>query len=92
MITLTGELDALTAPMFHVEVERAADGEVDRLVLDMTDLAYLSSAGLRGLVFARQKMPDEVEIVLVRPNDAIEQSIRLVGFHDSVVFSQQVPE
>jgi len=89
---LTGELDALTAPMFHVEVERAADGEVDRLVLDMTDLAYLSSAGLRGLVFARQKMPDEVEIVLVRPNDAIEQSIRLVGFHDSVVFSQQVPE
>ena len=92
LITLVGELDALTAPMFHAELERAAVGELDQLVLDMTDLAYLSSAGLRGLVFARQKMPDETRIVLVRPNDAVEQSIRLVGFHDSVVFSQQVPE
>jgi len=92
LITLAGDLDALTAPMFLVEVERAAEGDVDQLVVDMTDLAYLSSAGLRGLVFARQKMPDDSRIVLVRPNDAVEQSIRLVGFHHSVVFSQQVPD
>jgi len=93
LITLEGELDALTAPMFRDEVERAAEaGDVDQLVLDMTKLAYLSSAGLRGLVFARQKMPDDVQIVLVRPNDAVEQSIRLVGFHQSVVISRQVPD
>jgi anti-anti-sigma factor len=92
VITLAGELDALTAPAFRLEVERAAEGEVDQLVLDMTNLAYLSSAGLRGLVFARQKMPDDVRIVLVRPNDLVEQSIRLVGFHQSVVFSQHVPD
>jgi anti-anti-sigma factor len=92
VITLEGELDALSAPAFHAEVERAAGVEVDQLVLDMTNLAYLSSAGLRGLVFARQKMPDAVTIVLVRPNELVEQSIRLVGFHQSVVFSQRVPE
>jgi anti-anti-sigma factor len=92
LITLQGELDAVSAPRFLEEVERAADGDVEQLVLDMTELAYLSSAGLRGLVFARQKMARDVQIVLVRPNDSVEQSIRLVGFHHSVVFSEQVPD
>ena len=92
LITLTGELDSLTAGVFRDEVERAAEAELDTLVLDMTELSYLSSAGLRGLVFARQKMADEVQIVLVGANDAVEQTIRLVGFHQSVVFSDRVPE
>jgi anti-anti-sigma factor len=92
LITLTGELDALTAWVFREEVERAAEAELDKLVLDMTELSYLSSAGLRGLVFARQKMADEVQIVLVGANNAVEQTIRLVGFHQSVVFSDRLPE
>jgi anti-anti-sigma factor len=91
VITLEGELDTQTAPLFRDEVERAAEGDVDQLVLDMTKLSYLSSAGLRGLVFARQKMADAVRIVLVGVNDSVEQTIRLVGFHRSVVFSDEIP-
>ena len=92
LIRLEGELDALTAPDFQVEVDRAAEGEVDRLVLDMSSLTYLSSAGLRALVFARQKMADDVKIVLVSVSEEVEQTIRLVGFHRSVIFSDQIPE
>ncbi|OLE27015.1 MAG: hypothetical protein AUG44_11280 [Actinobacteria bacterium 13_1_20CM_3_71_11] len=92
LIRLEGELDALTAPDFQLEVDRAAEGEVDRLVLDMTSLTYLSSAGLRALVFARQKMADDVRIVLVSVSEEVEQTIRLVGFHRSVTFSDQIPE
>jgi len=92
LIRLEGELDALTAPTFAQEVDRAAEGRVERLVLDMTDLTYLSSAGLRALVFARQKMADDVQIVLVSVSEEVEQTIRLVGFHQSVTFSDRVPE
>jgi anti-anti-sigma factor len=92
LITLSGELDTLTAPLLRDEVERAATDEIDKLVLDMTELSYLSSAGLRGLLFARQKMADHVQIVLVGVNDTVEQTIRLVGFHRSVVFSDRIPE
>jgi anti-anti-sigma factor len=92
LITLKGELDAQTAPVFRDEVDAAARADIDQLVLDLTDLSYLSSAGLRSLVFARQKMADDVKVVLVRPNDSVEQTIRMVGFHHSVVFSDQVPE
>jgi anti-anti-sigma factor len=92
VITLEGELNTQTAPVFQDEVEHAATGDVEQLVLDMTRLSYLSSAGLRGLVFARQKMADDVQIVLVGVNESVEQTIRLVGFHQSVVFSDSIPE
>ncbi|MER6513610.1 anti-sigma factor antagonist [Nonomuraea sp. NPDC001636] len=92
LITLEGELDALTAETFRREVERAAEAAAELLVLEMSQLSYMSSAGLRGLVFARQKLADDVRIVLVGANDAIEQTIRLVGFHHSVDFSDAIPE
>jgi anti-anti-sigma factor len=91
IITLSGELDASTAITFRQEIDRAAEGTVETLVLDMTNLTYLSSAGLRGLVFARQKMDDGVSIVLVKASDEVERTIRMVGFHHSVVFSDHVP-
>ena len=90
--TLEGELDALHADDFRNRVEQAANGgQIDQLVLDMTDLTYMSSAGMRGLVFARQKMGEDIRIVLVRGSYSVEQTIRLVGFHQSVVFSDEVP-
>lgn len=92
VITLTGELDARAAPAFQTEVAAVTDRALDQLVLDMTDLSYLSSAGLRCLVFCRQKLSDEVQMVVVRPHDSVEQTIRMVGFHRSVTFRDQLPE
>lgn len=91
VVTLTGELDTLTAPAFLAEIERAAGTNPDRLVLDMSRLKYLSSAGLRGLVFARQKMADEVRIVLVNANESVQRTIMLVGFQYSVEFADRLP-
>jgi anti-anti-sigma factor len=92
LLTLEGDLDASTAATFREEVSRAAEGDVDQLVLEMSKLNYLSSAGLRGLVFARQKLAENVRIVLVQANDSIAETIRLVGFDRSVVFSDHIPE
>src|SRR5256885_9567315 len=91
LITVDGVLDALTAPTFRDEVERAAQHEVDHLVLDMTNVSYLSSAGLRTLVYARQKMADGVRIVLVGANEVVQRTIRLIGFQSGVEFSDRVP-
>jgi len=92
LVTLDGELDAQTADAFREEVERAVGWDSQRLILDMTKLSYLSSAGLRALVFARQKMADDTQVVLVGVSDDVEQTIRLVGFHHSVTFSDRLPE
>jgi anti-anti-sigma factor len=92
VITLKGDLDEASAAQFRDKVVSAADGGVSKLVLDMSDLDSLSSAGLRALAFTREKMADDVAIVIVSPTESVRETIDGVGFQQSVTFSDSVPE
>lgn len=83
IIILTGELDASVAGQLRDAVDQVSHTSVDRLVLDMTNLDYMASAGLRGLVFAKQKMGN-VDIYIVGAHDAALDTIEMTGFHQSV--------
>lgn len=83
IITLTGELDASVAGQLRDAVDQVSHTEVQRLVLDMVALDYMASAGLRGLVFAKQKMGN-VDIYIVGAHDAALDTIEMTGFHQSV--------
>ena len=83
IIILTGELDASVAGQLRDAVDQVSHTTVDRLVLDMTNLDYMASAGLRGLVFAKQKMGN-VDIYIVGAHDAALDTIEMTGFHQSV--------
>lgn len=84
-ISLSGELDAGSAPKFREAVEHAAEHHAKRLVLLMGDLEFMASAGLRVLIFAKQKMGRDVEVFIVKARDPILETIRMTGFHHSVV-------
>ncbi|MEU7164126.1 STAS domain-containing protein [Streptomyces morookaense] len=83
-VTLTGELDAAGAPLFHDAVEKAAASGVAHLAIRAHDLSYMASAGLRSLVFARQKMGDHVRITVAGASPAVARTIRQAGFDRSV--------
>jgi anti-anti-sigma factor len=91
IITMEGDLDAATAPVFQERIAGAAQSEPTLLVLDMAGLRYLSSAGQRQLVVARQKMNDDVRLVLVGASPSVAETIRLVGFDQSVTFTDRLP-
>ena len=84
-ITLSGELNAATAPTFKQEVENAAATDIQKLVLIMKDLEYMSSAGLKILIFAKQKMGTQVDIYLISPQEMVLDTIKKTGFHHSVI-------
>lgn len=84
-IRLAGELDATSAPQFNDAIIDAARHDLTRLVLLAEELSYMSSAGLRCLVFAHQKLPRGSEIVLVGAQPDVAETIRLTGFDRSIV-------
>ncbi|WP_214412400.1 STAS domain-containing protein [Sphaerisporangium fuscum] len=82
-IHLAGELDASTAPLFHDAIEKAAATGAGRLVIHAADLTYIASAGLRALVFARQKLGEEIAIVIDGATEPVARVIRMAGLDRS---------
>lgn len=54
-IVLSGRLDTVTAPQLEAELEKILS-DSDALVLDMANLEYISSAGLRVILKAQKAM------------------------------------
>jgi anti-anti-sigma factor len=88
-ITLAGDLDASTAPEFQKQVEEAARREPKKLVLRMEKLNYMASAGLRVLVFSKQKMGNAVAIYVVGPQETVKNTLENTGFHHSVILMDE---
>ncbi len=84
-ITLSGELDASTAPIFQAEVEKAAAENPKRLVLMMQDLSFMASAGVRVLIFATRRMSADVDFYMVGPQEMVLETLKKTGITQSVI-------
>lgn len=84
-IKLIGELDSPAAHRFNGVIAELTATPLTRLVLLMDELSYMSSAGLRCLVFAHQKLGRAVEIVLVGTQPSVAETISMTGFDRSVI-------
>ena len=82
-VALEGRMDSATAPGFEKEIFQKLDG-VTELVLDFTDLAYLSSAGL-----SQKKMnAAKGSMVVKHVNEIIMEVFEATGF-DSILTVEQ---
>ncbi len=80
-VAITGRLDTLSSPDFEKEMEPAIQGITD-LVIDLKNLDYISSAGLRVLLGLAQTMEDQGKMVVTNPNDAVMDVFSVTGFDD----------
>jgi anti-anti-sigma factor len=85
-ITLVGRLDANTAPQFKTEIEKVAAAKPETLALFVEKLEYMASAGIRMLVFTKQKLGANADIYVVKANEQIASTLEMTGVDKSVIF------
>ncbi|MBN1137282.1 MAG: STAS domain-containing protein [Anaerolineae bacterium] len=85
-ITLEGEIDPHTAPQFKECIENAADQNARRVALLMQDVGYISSAGVRVLIFAQLKLGPQVDIYLIGVRACVREVLDMTGLQDSMIF------
>jgi anti-anti-sigma factor len=55
-VILNGRLDTITAPNLEAELDQLVSEAIQLIIFDMTDLEYISSAGLRVVFKATKAM------------------------------------
>lgn len=78
---LGGRLDTTTAPELEKAFEENMDVSKD-LILDMKELEYISSAGLRVLLAAKKKMNQSGKMKLTGVSDEVMEVFEITGFSD----------
>ncbi len=84
-IIFEGKLDTATTPQATQEIEIELD-KINKLVLDMKDLKYISSAGLRLMLSLHKKMAAKGGMTLKNVNETNMEIFDMTGFTDILNF------
>ena len=80
-LMVSGRLDTQTAPELEAELDTVLSG-LKELTFDMTNLEYVSSAGLRVILKAQKAMNTQGSMKLTGVNDSIMEVFDITGFLD----------
>ena len=86
-LSISGDVDTKTAPDLLKELTALGLKELSELRLNLSEVAFMSSAGLRAIVFAKQKMPHSARLYLIGASDLIVDTVKKTGLSQAVVFA-----
>lgn len=86
-ISLEGRLDTTTAPELEAVIRDSLDN-VTELILDLSALDYLSSAGLRVLLSAQKQMNRKGKMVVRHVCETVMEVFNMTGFSDILTIEE----
>ena len=85
-VVLGEELERTNSPVLTDELTLYKDQGVEKLVFDATKLTYISSSGVRVILYCKKYLSDNLEIVFVNCNKDILKVLDLVGIQPYITF------
>ena len=86
ILKVIGRLDTSTAPQLEAEMNDSLDS-ANALILDFSELEYISSAGLRVILKAQKIMNKQGTMKLTGVNDTVMEVFDITGFSDILTFA-----
>ena len=84
VVGVTGVVDMLTAPDLEKAIAEAAKSSPTAVVVDMTAVEFLASAGMGVLIAAQDELAPAVRFAVVAEGPATSRPLKLVGVTDVV--------
>lgn len=88
---LSGDLDGSTALQAQIQVVSAI-GQDTRLILDMSKVDFMSSAGLRMLLGLQRQLSAKGRLVLTGLSEQIHDTMSITGFLELFLVAETLPE
>jgi anti-anti-sigma factor len=83
VVVVAGELDLRTSPQLEERLTRAFDAGAELVILDLRQIEFMDSTGLRVLLTAHQRAHETGRrFALVRGADQVERVLTLTGVRD----------
>jgi len=93
IVSVSGRVDSNTAPRLDQTLKGLADNRRHHIVLDLAQVEYLSSAGLRAMVSCLRNVqkPFGGDLRLAQPSERVAEVLELAGL-DTVfdIYQDQV--
>jgi anti-anti-sigma factor len=92
VLRLIGEFDLAGVDAFEEELRRLPRPEERTLVLDLRDLTFMDSSGLRSVVIAdRRTRADGMRFVVVRGRERVNRVLDLTGVSERLELVDRFP-
>lgn len=80
VVKVTGRVDSATAPDLENALKQLVESSKTQIVLDLTDVEYMSSAGLRAMVSTLKSVKRASgDLRLASPSPRVAEVLRLAG-------------
>ncbi len=79
VLRVTGEVDMATAPALEESIKEALDSGPEVLVVDLSGVDFLASAGMSALIGGNQQAGDRTQFRLVAAGSATLRPMELTG-------------
>jgi anti-sigma B factor antagonist len=84
MVSPFGEIDAVTSTELEESLTKGVSGGKDRIILDLAEVPYISSAGLRVFLKITKLIYGKGKFVLSRPQPNIRDLINMAGLNNFI--------
>lgn len=91
-VIVEGHIDTQSAPQFLDVLTNLQLSELEELRIMAAALTFMSSAGLRALVFAKQKMPHSARLIVVGAAEPVADVIVKTGLSSAVMLVARVED
>ncbi|MEU8897564.1 STAS domain-containing protein [Nocardia sp. NPDC048505] len=79
VLTVAGEVDLATAPALETAIEGILADKPRAVIIDLTGVSFLASAGMAALVAAHQRAGESTTIAVVADGPATSRQLKMTS-------------